>query len=156
MSSQCAVSQVFSFYLKGQRLCLHVYAIRLAASQPANGSAVERGPAANLVLVNDRLLLLLLRFFRQLELHQHVGHGVAPKGHGRPARGGGDRLGVQNPLTYHPDLDSGEIPFTVCIRNPAMVPLISVTRCSLSVTLARLLNCNYTFIHPQAIQKTRQ
>ena len=87
MSSQCALSQVFSFYVKGHHLRLHVYAVRLAAAQPANRSAVERGPAANLVLVNDRLLLLLLRFVRQLELHQHVGLGVAPEGHGRPGRG---------------------------------------------------------------------
>lgn len=79
-------SQLIGLSIEGHNISLHMDAAGLTAAHPANRSAIEGRPAANVMLVHH--CWFRLRFgrlsFRQLEFQELIGLLEATKWHGAP------------------------------------------------------------------------
>lgn len=87
-SMNIVFSQLVGLSIEGHGIVLHMNAAWLAAAHPANRSAVEGRPAADVMLVyHCRFRLLFGRLsVWQLEFQELVGLLKAAKGHGRPGK----------------------------------------------------------------------
>lgn len=80
-------SQLIGLSVEGHTIRLHMNAAGLTAAHPANRSAVEGRPAANVMLVHHCGFRLLFDLsFWQLEFQELVGLLEATVGHGEPSK----------------------------------------------------------------------